>query len=169
MRTGEIDRDVGAYLAESEQRACALAASVAGDGMLCRAAGGYTVEQLPGADEETISIIERNLKKIFDENAGNAHRVPASLLLAGKTPLDLAEMILEGLGCEVLETKIPKIICDCSEERLVKAMRLLPRDDVDDILKQQEKVEAKCEFCGKVYRITPEEMIKRLESNSSEQ
>ena len=84
-------------------------------------------------------------------------------MLGGETPIDIAETILKGLGCNVLESIEPKLKCDCSDERLVKALRLLPRDDVDDIIKSQEKIEAKCEFCGTVYRMEPEEARRRME------
>jgi len=186
MRTGEVDRDVGFYLAESEQRSVALAASVVSDGYLCRAAGGYLVEQLPGADEETIKTVETNLAKLFDERdddgggggggdggggggdkeSNEDNRIPGNLLLGGKTPIDIAEIILDGLGCNVLDSRTPKLTCDCNSDRLVKALRLLPRDDVDDIIKSQERIEAKCEFCGTVYRMEPEEARKQLEEVS---
>ena len=57
----------------------------------------------------------------------------------------------------------PKLKCDCSQERLVRSLTLLPQADVDDIVARGEPVEAKCEFCAKVYRLGPEEMVKEME------
>ena len=158
---GDVDRDVGIYLAESEQRSCALAASSTFNGLLCTAAGGYVVEQLPNCTPETTAQVEKNLANIIEIN-GSAQPVPAGLLLAGKTPYDICSTILEGLDMKPLQQITPQLVCECNEERLFRAVRLLPREEVDKILEQQEQIEARCHFCGKVYRMGPEDVEKRF-------
>jgi molecular chaperone Hsp33 len=160
IRYGDIDRDVGIYLAESEQRSCALAAATSITGFLCKAAGGYLIEQLPNADQETLAKVQENLNKLVAKDGGD--KLPTNLLLTGVTPLDIAEMILDGLDMQPLQEIKPTFICKCSEDRLVRALRLLPPEDVDDILDKEEKIEALCEFCGKVYRMGPDEIRKRF-------
>jgi len=164
IRTGEIDADLGAYLAESEQRSCALAAGTVVKGVLCSAAGGYIVEQLPGCDGDTIKIVEKNLARLVEENGDNQlTSVPTGLLSCGKTPVDIANMILDGLDMKPLGQVSPIMKCKCSTERLFRSVRLLDRSDVDDILEKQEILEARCHFCGKVYRMSPDEVQQRFE------
>jgi molecular chaperone Hsp33 len=158
---GDIDRDIGIYLAQSEQRSCALAAATFIEGYLCKAAGGYLIEQLPDVDKATVAKVSENLESLVKLDGGD--NLPSNLLLSGKTPLDIAEIILEGLDMVPLQQIEPALKCDCSEERLMRSLRLLPREDVDDILSKQEKVEAKCEFCGTTYGLTPAEVRERLE------
>jgi molecular chaperone Hsp33 len=86
------------------------------------------------------------------------------LLLNGVTPLEIAEIILDGLDMQPLQQIKPSFSCECTEDRLVRALRLLPRADIDEILANEEKVEARCEFCGKVYRLGPDEVLAKLES-----
>ncbi|KAL7518454.1 hypothetical protein ACHAWX_003277 [Stephanocyclus meneghinianus] len=160
IRHGDIDRDVGIYLAESEQRSCALAAATTFNGILCTAAGGYLVERLPDCPPESMAHMERNLAKLVQIDGGDA--LPTNLLLEGKTPVDIAMILLDGLGMEPLNSIEPKALCECSEEKLLRSLRLLPREEVDVILREEGKVEARCQFCGRVYRMGPEEVERRL-------
>eukprot|EP00986_Skeletonema_menzelii_P017126 scaffold17651_cov57-Skeletonema_menzelii.AAC.1 len=88
--------------------------------------------------------------------------LPANLMLEGQTPIDIATILLDGLGMEPLNQITPKEFCECSEEKLFRSLRLLPREEVDDVLKMEGKIEARCEFCGKVYRMGPDEVMKRF-------
>eukprot|EP00980_Cylindrotheca_fusiformis_P007827 scaffold1669_cov129-Cylindrotheca_fusiformis.AAC.38 len=156
VRHGDIDRDIGAYLAESEQRSCALAAATSINGILCTAAGGYLVEQLPNADKETVARVGENLATLVERDGGD--KLPTNLLLGGVAPIEIAEIILDGLGMQPLQQIEPTFVCKCSQDRLVRALRLLSTEEVEEILEKEEKIEARCEFCGKVYRMTPEEV-----------
>ena len=151
---------IGVYLAESEQRSCALAAATSVTGVLCTSAGGYLVERLPECDNETMVRVEQNLAKLVERDRGQT--LPTGLLLDGVTPLDIAGIILDGLGMEPLMQIEPTAKCECTEERLFRSLRLLPKEDVEDILEKQEQIEARCQFCGKVYRMGPDEVHKRF-------
>lgn len=163
---GDIDRDIGVYLAESEQRSCALAAATAVTGVLCKAAGGYLIEQLPGATDEEKQRVGENLAKLVELDGGD--KLPTNLLLAGRTPLEMAAMILDGLDMRPLQQINPFLKCGCTEDRLVRSLRLLPASDIDDILEKQERVEARCEFCGKVYRLEAEEVRGKLAQGAND-
>ena len=156
IRNGEIDRDLGAYLAESEQRSCALAAGTAINGILCTAAGGYLVEQLPGADSETLEKISNNLATLVAKDGGAA--LPTNLLQRGVTPLDIAEILLDGLEMQPLQQIEPVLKCKCTSDRLVRALRLLSPEEVAEILETEEMISARCEFCGKTYSMTKNEV-----------
>jgi len=159
-----VYRDVGIYLAESEQRACALAAAATFNGLLCTAVGGYVVEQLPGCTEETSLKVVENLAKLVEINGKEGgDNLPAGMLLTGKMPVDICSVVLEGLDMKPLGQVTPKLVCECSEDRLIRALRLLPRGEVDRIIMEEEKIEARCEFCGKVYRMGPKDVAKKFE------
>jgi molecular chaperone Hsp33 len=160
IRHGDIDRDIGIYLAESEQRSCALAAAMSVTGILCKAAGGYLIEQLPGATEEEKNKVSENLAKLVELDGGD--KLPTNLLLSGRSPIDIAEILLDGLDMQPLQKIDPVLKCDCTEDRLVRSLRLLPSSDVDEILEKQERVEARCEFCGTVYRLEAEQVREKL-------
>jgi len=160
IRHSDVDRDVGAYLAESEQRSCALAAATSVEGILCKAAGGYLVEKLPDCSEETMGRVEQNLAELVKLDGGD--KLPTNLLLKGTSPLELCQILLDGLDMEPLATVQPKAKCQCTEDRLFRALRLLPRLEVDEILQKEEQIEARCQFCGKVYRMSPEQVEARF-------
>lgn len=129
-------------------------------GILCTAAGGYLIEQLPGVEEEVVAKVEANLAKLVEMDGGE--KLPTNLLLQGVTPLEMTEVILDGLGLEPLQQIEPSLSCGCTEDRLFRSLRLLPREDVEDILEKEEKVEARCQFCGKVYQIESADLRERL-------
>ena len=160
IRTGDVDRDVGVYLADSEQKSCALAAATSVKGLLCTSAGGYLVEQLPGVESETVEKIENNLARLVAKDGTD--RLPTGMLMAGTTPLQIAQMILADLDMKPLQQMFPKVVCECTEDRLIRALRLLPIDEVEEIIAKEEQVEARCQFCGKVYRMGPDEVQRRF-------
>jgi len=167
MRHGDVDRDCGIYLAESEQRSCAIAAATSFNGFLCTAAGGYLVECLPNCAPETMAHMERNLATLVGMNGDSqgaevAAPLPTNLMLEGKTPVDIAEILLDGLGMTPLDQVEPTPRCPCSKEKLFRSLRLLPREEVDSILKEEGKIEARCQFCGTVYDMGPEEVERKF-------
>jgi len=132
------------------------------NGILCTAAGGYLIEQLPNATPETLSQVEKNLGKLVEKDGGN--KLPTNLLLQGVTPLEIAETVLDGLGMVPLQQISPKFQCNCSSDRLIRALRLIPRSEVEEILETEEKIEARCEFCSKTYSLGPEEIREELDN-----
>ncbi len=58
----------------------------------------------------------------------------------------------------------PVLVCQCTEDRLMRSLRLLPREEVEDILAKEQQIEARCQFCGKVYRLGKEEIEERLQN-----
>lgn len=176
VRYGDIDRDIGIYLAESEQRSCALAASCSfpkydnniNSLFLCRAAGGYLVELLPDCSDEVKEQVEKNLASLVQLNENEEkNQLPTNLLIQGKTPYDICNIILNDLDMKPLQQIFPKIKCPCTQERLIRSLKLLPIEDVDDILNNEQKLEARCEFCGKVYNMTPNEVRQYLASSKT--
>ena len=132
------------------------------NGLLCTSAGGYLVEQLPNAKEETIKKVEENLKKLSEKDGSD--QLPTGLFQKGVTPIEIAETVLDGLDMKPLQEIEPKLVCPCTEDRLFRALRLLSREDVEEILEKEEQIEARCQFCGKVYRMGGDDLRERLEN-----
>ena len=148
--SGEIAEDLTAYFADSEQTpsAVALGVLVDVDGSV-KQAGGFIVQLMPFAAEETIAALEKNI-------AG----LPAvtSLLEQGLTTETIAERVLAGLSPEKLDEKMLRYYCNCQKERFIRAIRGLSKQELGEILAENKPITVECHFCDKKYEIRPEEL-----------
>lgn len=146
LQTGEIAEDLTYYFATSEQ-----VPSSVGLGVLMekdntvKQAGGFIVQLMPFAEEETIQKLESNLSKI---------RSVTSLLDEGVTPEGLLELVLEGMDFQFLETRDVKFACNCSKERVEKALISIGREEIGNMIADGETIEVKCHFCNKGYHFS---------------
>ncbi|KAG5189414.1 heat shock protein Hsp33 [Tribonema minus] len=149
LRNSQVAYDVAGYLRDSQQSdSVAIGAGVKVAGALVRQAGGYLMETLPGASEETIKQCADNVARLMAKGED-----PAVLLADGMTPAAIAEALLEGVGgINSLTITKPEYKCHCSSERVFRALRLLGTEEVKDIMAREENIEVKCEFCGQLYR-----------------
>lgn len=147
---GEIAEDVAAYFVESEQvpTACALGVLIAPD-QTVRAAGGYLIQLLPGADDAVISAVERGVARLGAVSAR---------LDAGMDPLELLREALGGFELEVLESTPIEYRCYCSEERVARALISLGKDELSSLIREQGGAELTCQFCDKVYRFSKDDL-----------
>jgi hsp33 protein len=140
---GEIAQDYNAYLLESEQLASSVGLGVlVGEDYTINHAGGFIVSLMPFTSEETIATLEDNIKNI---------RSVTSMMSEGKTPEDIASIILKGLGCNILSTKEVKYNCDCSRQRMKTALETIGKDELIDIKQKDHRLEICCHFCDKKY------------------
>ena len=140
---GEIAQDYNAYLLESEQLASSVGLGVlVGEDYTINHAGGFIVSLMPFTSEETIAILEDNIKNI---------KSVTSMMSEGKTPEDIASIILKGLGCNILSTKEVKYNCDCSRQRMKTALETIGKDELIDIKQKDHRLEICCHFCDKKY------------------
>ena len=153
--SGEIGDDVTAYFVQSEQTptACALGVLVDRD-CTVKVAGGYLVQLLPGAPEETIDALERGIKR-----AGAV----TAMLEAGLTPEDILGQVCGELGVVFMETTEVEYKCYCSRERVEGALISLGRKELEEIAAEGKTFPVECQFCDTVYQFTPEEIYKLLE------
>lgn len=147
--SGEIAEDITSYLATSEQvpSVCALGVLVNPD-LTVAQAGGFLIQLLPFAPEEAIDTIERNIKDMKSVTA---------MLSDGMSAEDIAMKALEGLDPNVLDDFEVNYVCDCSKERVERALISLGRDELAELAKD-EVTEVRCHFCDKVYHFTSEEI-----------
>lgn len=155
--SGEIADDITAYFAQSEQipTACALGVLVGRDYSV-KTAGGYLLQLLPGAPEETISALERGIQ---------AAGAVTPMLEAGMTPEDILGQVMGTLGVVFLETTEVCYKCYCSRQRVERALISLGRKELEEIAAEGKEFPVECQFCDTVYRFTPgdvRELLARL-------
>ena len=153
---GEIAEDIALYFVESEQipTACGLGVLVDRDQSVL-SAGGYLVQLLPGAGEETAERLEASLRA-----AGPV----TELLKADPDPEALLRAALPGLALEVLEKRPIAYRCDCSRERMERALISLGREELRAMIDEQGSAELTCRFCDNVQRFSQEELEALLAS-----
>jgi len=153
--SGEIADDVAMYFVESEQipTACALGVLINTDQSVA-AAGGYLIQLLPGAPEETIGRIEAGVHAM-----GSVSRA----LAGGLDAEGLLRAVLPGFELEVLDRHSVEYRCYCSRERVERALISLGREGLEDMMKTDGQADLSCQFCDKVYHFTKDELEKLLE------
>ena len=146
--SGEIAEDITQYFAQSEQipTACALGVLVDTDQSV-RAAGGYIIQLLPGAPDETIDQVEAGIRA-----AGNV----TAMLDSGLSAEDMLRKVLEPFEVEILETTPVEYRCYCSREKVERTLLTLGRDELSQIVCSGETLHVDCQFCDKIYDFTPE-------------
>jgi molecular chaperone Hsp33 len=147
--SGEIGEDVAHYLEQSEQSRSAVLLGVLAKPSGVAAAGGMIVEVLPGAPDDVIEVLERNIASV----RGVSH-----LVEAGGTE-HVIDTLLAGLDREVKETRPLRYHCRCSRERLLHHLVVLSADDRDSLMEEDGTIGADCVFCGNHYRFTPDELL----------
>ena len=153
---GEIAEDIALYFVESEQipTACGLGVLVDRDQSVL-SAGGYLVQLLPGAGEETAERLEASLRA-----AGPV----TELLKADPDPEALLRAALPGLALEVLEKRPIAYRCDCSRERMERALISLGREELRSMIDEQGGAELTCRFCDNVQKFSREDLEALLAS-----
>ncbi len=152
--TGEIADDITYYFATSEQTPSSV-----GLGVLMtkentvNVAGGFIIQIMPDATEETISAVEEKITSITSVTG---------MLEKGMTPEDILQYILGELELEILDKTEVAFVCDCSKEKVSKALAAINKEDLQGIIDDGENIEIKCHFCNKTYGFSVEEMEKML-------
>ena len=148
--SGEIAEDLTAYLTESEQvpSACALGVLVDKDRSV-KAAGGFIVQLMPGADEALIAKLEDNvflmdqLTTVLDEDGPDA----------------VFRQVLKDLDWHLVGEYPVAWRCPCSRERVERALTVIDGEELDSIIADGEDILVSCQFCDREYRFSPAELI----------
>ena len=154
--SGEIGDDVTAYFAQSEQTptACALGVLVDVDQSV-KVAGGYILQLLPGAPEETIDALEKGIKR-----AGAV----TAMLEQGMTPEDILGQVCGDLGIVFMETTEVSYKCYCDRNRVTAALLSLGKKELTEIYEEGKTFPVECQFCDTVYEYTPEDIAQLLDT-----
>jgi len=151
LYSGEIAEDIAAYYALSEQlpSVCALGVLVDTDQSV-KCAGGYLIQVLPGCPDGLVDILEYRVQE-----AGSV----TSHLAAGESIDDLVQQIFDGMGLRILTSQEVGYVCQCSQERVERALISMPQSDREELAAKGENIQVTCQFCDKVYSFSPEEIL----------
>ena len=153
--SGEIAEDITSYYAVSEQTptVCALGVLVNPD-LTIKAAGGFIIQLLPTAFDDTIDAVERCIQDI----------PPVTKMLAdGMTPEEICKSVLKEFTLEVLDESKPEYKCNCSRERVKQALISTGRDALAEMA-EDENTEVTCHFCNKAYNFSSDDIKKLIKS-----
>ena len=152
---GEIAEDIAAYFVESEQipTACGLGVLVDRDQSV-KAAGGYLIQLMPGAGEDTICKVEGGIMAAPSVSA---------LLAEDDDPEHLLRTVMSDFDLKILDSTPVEYRCYCSRDRVERALISLGRDELEGILRDQGGCHMTCQFCDAVYDFTAADLEKLLQ------
>lgn len=160
--SGEVAEDITNYYATSEQipTVCALGVLLDKESHEVMLSGGFLLQLLPGADEETIKKVEDNISRIE----------PVTTMLAkGMSIKDICDKALEGFEVEILDEMPIEYKCVCSREKVVKSLSMMSDDDIRASAEEKGHAEASCHFCNKIYRFSKKELEEIIELKHSKE
>lgn len=150
LQTSEIADDLTYYFATSEQVPSAVGLGVLmNKDNTVRQAGGFIVQLMPFAEESVIAKLEENVQKINSVT---------TLLEEGHTPESLLEKVLDGFDIEINDRMDTKFYCNCSKERVEKALISIGRKELNELIQEGKEVEMNCHFCNTNYVFSVEEL-----------
>ncbi|MDF2844281.1 MAG: hslO [Herbinix sp.] len=150
--SGEIAEDLTYYFATSEQVPSVVALGVLmNKENTVRRAGGFIIQLLPFAENEIIDKLEQKINGIASIT---------KLLDQDMTPEQILEHILGDFGLEIHEKIDTSFECNCTKERVEKAIVSIGRKDINEMIEDNEPIEVNCHFCNKHYHYTVEDLKK---------
>ena len=155
IHSGEIAEDLTYYYTVSEQTPSAVSLGVLVDKDLSiKAAGGFIIQMMPDADPLLADILMYRLEEIPSIT---------TMISQGKTIEEILEYIFEDMDLKLEFANEPKYVCDCSRERVEKALISIGEKDLQEIYNDQKDEEIVCHFCNKKYIFTPEDIKELLQ------
>lgn len=148
--SGEIAEDLTYYFATSEQVPSSVALGVLmNKDNTVKQAGGFIIQLMPFTDEVVIDKLEETLKNM---------KPITELLDNDNTPEMILENVLGEFGVEVLETVPTNYYCNCSKDRVSKAIAGVGRKEIQDMINEGKPIEVNCHFCNEKYTFEVEEL-----------
>ncbi|MBU3175508.1 Hsp33 family molecular chaperone HslO [Clostridium estertheticum] len=159
IRTGEIGDDLAYYFTVSEQTPSAVGLGVLVDtDMSVKAAGGFIIQMMPDADEFLADMITYRLEEIPSIT---------DFIAKGMSICEILEFIFEDMELKIHEEVKPMYKCDCSRERVERALISIGKKDLEEIYDDDKTEELKCHFCNKNYEFNHEDIGKLLKEAKS--
>lgn len=150
IQTGEIGDDLAYYFTVSEQTPSAVGLGVMVDtDSSVKHSGGFIIQIMPDASEETIAALEEKL---------NGAPSVTSMMEDGLEPEGILEYYLGELGLTINETLPVRFYCDCSKEKVGRALATISTKDLEEIINDGEEIEVKCYFCNSAYTFGIDEL-----------
>lgn len=157
--SGELGEDFTYYMANSEQTPSAIGLSVLVDtDDSIKAAGGFMIQVMPGATEETITGLEKQLAEI---------PMISQLMENGEKPEEILNRLVGEGNANILEKMPITFKCDCSKDRFARAIIALGAKEIDEMIVEDQGAEASCHFCGNHYHYSVADLeALKAEANS---
>lgn len=150
LQTGEIAEDLTYYYAISEQTPSSVGLGVLVDkDQSVRQAGGFIIQLMPDVTDETIEKLEERIQNM---------KSVTTLLEEGISPEGLLEELLGDMGLEIIDIVPTEFFCDCSKEKVAKAIASISKDEIRAIIDEDEPIEVKCHFCNGAYEFSIEDL-----------
>lgn len=158
LLSGEIAEDLTYYFASSEQTPSVVALGVLVDkDRTVKRAGGFMIQLMPDAREETIAAIEKKIPMVTSVT---------DMLEEDITPEEMLTFILEELNPKINDKVEAKYLCDCSKERVEAALISIGEKDLTEMYEEGKDVELCCQFCDKKYHFSKEELGRILKKEN---
>lgn len=147
---GEIAEDIASYFVESEQipTACGLGVLIDRDQSV-KSAGGYLIQLMPGADEDTICKVEGGIM---------AAGAVSAILAENDDPEAMLRTVMSDFDLKILETTPVEYRCYCSRDRVERALISMGKEELSALLKEQGQCDLTCQFCDNVYHFSGEKL-----------
>ena len=154
--SGEIAEDIAQYYAQSEQipTVCALGVLIDKETGEVLLSGGLLIQLLPGAFEDTIVQLEKNIAELDSVT---------TMLAKGMSTLDMCKEALKGFEVEVLDEFPVKYVCGCSKEKIESLIMSMPKEEIEEMIEKDHKAQAECHFCNKKFEFSEDELKAILE------
>ena len=150
IQTGEIGDDLAYYYTVSEQTPSAVGLGVMVDrDSSVKHAGGFIIQIMPDAAEETISALEAKIAE-----AGPV----TEMMEEGMSPEDILAYYLGDLDLKITEKLPVRYYCGCSKEKVAGVLATISTDDLEEMINDGEEIEVKCYFCNSAYKFSTDEL-----------
>ena len=150
LQTGEIAEDLTYYYAISEQTPSSVGLGVLVDiDQSVRQAGGFIIQLMPDVTDETIEKLEERIQNM---------KSVTTMLEEGISPEGLLEELLGDMDLEIIDIVPTEFFCDCSKEKVAKAIASISKDEIRAIIDEDEPIEVKCHFCNGAYEFSIEDL-----------
>lgn len=150
IQTGEVGDDLAYYFMQSEQVPSVVALGVLVDrDFSVKCAGGFIIQVMPECNDESLTMLENSIAGIMSVT---------EMLSQGMDGVDMIKYAMLGFDTEILEESEVGYVCDCSRERMERAIVSLGKAEIDAIIKEQGQAEIVCSFCNKPYVFNTEEL-----------
>ena len=155
LQTGEIAEDLTYYFAVSEQTPSSVGLGVLMEkNNTVKQAGGFIIQLMPFAEDAVIEKLEQNLQRI---------KSVTTMLEEGLTPEGILETVLDGMDIEWTDTLPVQFHCNCSRERVEKALISIGKKELTDMIAEGKPIEVKCHFCNRSFEFAVKELENLLD------
>jgi molecular chaperone Hsp33 len=152
--SGEIAEDLTYYFATSEQIPTSVALGVLMEkNNTVKHAGGFIIQMMPFAEDELITNLENRLKDFSSIT---------SLLDKGMTPEDMMKKLFDGYDISFNEPVTPTYYCNCSKDRVYRAVMSIGREEIQNMIDDNQPIEVNCQFCNRHYIFEIDELKEML-------